>query len=63
MPIAVINIIEGRDDEKKEKLIRNVTKAIEKSLDAPKQSIRVIINEMPKQHYGIAGTSVKKMKK
>lgn len=61
MPIATINIIEGRSDEKKEKLIKMVTDAMEKSLDAPRETIRVIINEMPKQHYGIAGESIKKL--
>ncbi|XPV69568.1 MAG: 2-hydroxymuconate tautomerase [Halarcobacter sp.] len=63
MPIATINIIEGRDDEKKEKLIEKVTLAIHESLDAPIETIRVILNEMPKQHYGIAGKSVKKLGK
>jgi 4-oxalocrotonate tautomerase len=61
MPIATINIIEGRDDEKKEKLIEKVTLAIAESLDAPIESVRVIINEMPKQHFGIGGKSVKKL--
>lgn len=63
MPIATINIIEGRDDAKKEKLIEMMTDAIEQSLDAPRDTIRVIINEMPKQHYGIAGKSIKKLSK
>jgi len=63
MPIATINIIEGRSDEKKEKLIESVSKAISQSLDAPIESVRIIINEMPKQHYGIAGNSVKKLGK
>lgn len=63
MPIATINILEGRSDEKKEKLIAMVTEAIHESIDAPHSSIRVILNEMPKQHFGIAGKSVKKMGK
>ena len=61
MPIATINIIEGRTDEQKEKLIEKVTLAIHEALDAPIPSVRVIINEMPKQHFGIGGQSVKKM--
>lgn len=63
MPIATINIIEGRSDEKKEKLIEKVSLAISESLHAPIETVRVIINEMPKQHYGIAGNSVKKLGK
>lgn len=63
MPIATINIIEGRSDEKKELLIEKVTLAIHESLDAPIESIRVMLNEMPKQHFGIAGKSAKKLGK
>ncbi|OZB11043.1 MAG: 2-hydroxymuconate tautomerase [Marinobacter sp. 34-60-7] len=61
MPIAQINILEGRTDEQKEALIHEVTDAIVRSLDAPVESVRVIINEMPKQHFGIAGQSAKKL--
>ncbi|QKJ21688.1 2-hydroxymuconate tautomerase [Poseidonibacter lekithochrous] len=61
MPIAQINIIEGRSDEQKEKLIAKVTQAIHEAIDAPEANVRVIINEMPKQHFGIGGQSVKKM--
>lgn len=61
MPIAQINIVEGRTDEQKETLIREVSDAISRSLDAPIESVRVILNEMPKQHFGIAGQSAKKL--
>ena len=61
MPIAQIHIIEGRSDEQKEALIAEVTAAIMKALDAPQQSVRVLITEMPKQHFGIAGQSAKKL--
>ena len=63
MPIATINIIEGRTDEQKEKLIEKVTLAIHESIDAPIENIRVILNEMPKQHFGIGGKSAKKLKR
>ena len=61
MPIAQINILEGRSDEQKETLIREVTDAISRSLGAPVESVRIIITEMPKQHFGIGGQSAKKM--
>lgn len=60
MPIAQINIVEGRTDAQKEMLIREVSDAITRALDAPLESVRVIINEMPKQHFGIAGQSARK---
>ncbi len=61
MPIATINLVEGRTDEQKERLIEKVTLAIHEAIDAPIASVRIILNEMPKQHFGIAGESVKKM--
>ncbi len=61
MPIANIHIMEGRTDEQKERLIEEVTMAIARSLDAPVESVRVLIDEMPKQHFGIGGQSAKKL--
>lgn len=59
MPVAQINILEGRSDEQKEMLISEVTDAISRSLGAPVESVRVIITEMPKQHFGIGGQSAR----
>ncbi len=61
MPIAYVHIMEGRSDDQKEKLIEEVTKALASSLDAPQESVRVLITEMPKQHFGIGGQSAKKL--
>ncbi|RQZ38014.1 4-oxalocrotonate tautomerase family protein [Burkholderia sp. Bp9090] len=60
MPVAHLYILEGRDDDKKERLIAEVSEAIHRSLDAPLESVRVIITEMPKAHFGIGGQSAKK---
>lgn len=60
MPIAHLYILEGRDEEKKERLIAEVSEAIHRAIDAPIDSVRVIITEMLKAHFGIAGQSAKK---
>ena len=52
-------MMEGRTDEQKEAVIREVTEALVRAVGAPKESVRVLINEMPKQHFGIAGESAK----
>lgn len=57
MPIINITLIEGRPAEKKAELIRELTDATERALGAPRQSIRVIITEIPPEHLGIAGVS------
>lgn len=61
MPIAMIHILEGRDDEKKAKLIEKVTDAICESLEAPREAIHVVISEMPKTQFGIAGKTAKSL--
>jgi len=58
MPIIVAYILEGRDAETKKKLIGSVTSAVVETLKVPVDSVRVIINEMAHDHYGIAGLPV-----
>ncbi|MBA4538021.1 4-oxalocrotonate tautomerase [Bacillus aquiflavi] len=62
MPFIQINLLEGRSPEKKEQLIAEVTETVERVIQAPKETIRVMINEMPAAHWGIAGVSVKKLR-
>ena len=57
MPLVQISIIEGRSPEQKEKLISAITDAVNKSIQAPPAAIRVLINEMPAAHWGVAGVS------
>ncbi|ERU68929.1 4-oxalocrotonate tautomerase family protein [Pseudomonas aeruginosa] len=63
MPIAQLYIIEGRTDEQKETLIRQVSEAMANSLDAPLERVRVIITEMPKNHFGIGGEPASKVRR
>ncbi|WP_019529176.1 2-hydroxymuconate tautomerase [Dasania marina] len=58
MPIAVINIIEGRTQQQKHALIHEITEAIVRAIDTPPENVRVIINDMPKDNFGIGGLSV-----
>lgn len=60
MPLIQINILEGRSAEKKERLIKEVSKLVAVTLESPIENVRVLINEMPAAHWGIAGESVKK---
>ena len=60
MPFIQVNILRGRSPEKKERLIREVTDVVSDVLEAPVQSIRIMINEVEPEHWGIAGESVKK---
>ncbi len=55
MPFIQVNLIEGRPPEKIKALIENITDTVVETLDAPKQSVRVMVTETPKTHWGIAG--------
>lgn len=59
MPFAQINILEGRTEEQKRAVIEKVTQALMDALGAPQQSVRVMINEVPKTNWGIGGVSAK----
>ena len=57
MPFAQINLIEGRTEDQKRAVIEKVTQALHEALSAPKENVRVVIQEVPKTNWGIAGTS------
>lgn len=61
MPFAQITLMEGRDDELKAALIKEVTEAIHRSIGAPTESIRVALYEVKKSEWGIGGVSAQKL--
>lgn len=60
MPFLHVTLLEGRTPEKKEALIAELTKTVHTVIDAPVESIRVCLQEVPAAHWGIAGQSVEK---
>jgi 4-oxalocrotonate tautomerase len=61
MPIANIQILAGRAPEAKRMLILSVTAAIVESLQVRPESVRVIVQEVPPEHWGIGGVSAKEL--
>ncbi|MEX0730556.1 MAG: 2-hydroxymuconate tautomerase family protein [Aquisalimonadaceae bacterium] len=61
MPIANIQILEGRDDADKARLIEAVTDAICESLGSRREAVRVLVQEIPKTQWGIAGKTAKEL--
>lgn len=55
MPIIQVQMMEGRPKEKIAEVIQNITITVAETLDAPKESIRVLVTEIPKTHWGVAG--------
>ncbi|AXF57199.1 4-oxalocrotonate tautomerase [Salicibibacter kimchii] len=61
MPLINVQILEGREPEKIESLIENVSEAVSESLDAPKENVRVTVTEVPKTHWAVGGKSMKQL--
>lgn len=59
MPFAQIYMIEGRTSEQKKAVIEKVTAALVEAVGAPKETVRVWIQEVPKDSWGIAGVTAK----
>jgi len=55
MPLVTINLMEGRPPEKIERMITGVSDAIADALDAPIDSVRIVVNEMREHQYGVGG--------
>jgi len=58
MPIATIQIVEGRDTQKKRGLMAAVAQAIATSLDAPIDTVRVIVQEVSADLWSVGNQTV-----
>ncbi|MFB5190047.1 4-oxalocrotonate tautomerase [Alicyclobacillus fastidiosus] len=57
MPLIQMSIIEGRPPEVKKELIREVTDAVVRTLGAKPEAVRVLLYEVPPEHWGVGGVS------
>jgi 4-oxalocrotonate tautomerase len=58
VPIAQILILEGRTPEQRREMMRSVTLAIAQALGANPETVRVIIQEVPAESWGVGGIPV-----
>jgi 4-oxalocrotonate tautomerase len=62
MPIIRIDIWEGKSEEEKAELIKNVTESVAKTLNISKEWVHILINDVPKSNWGISGEPATKIK-
>ena len=55
MPLVRVDMMEGRPQEAIEKMITSISEAVSTSLEAPIETVRVVVNEMKPHQYGIGG--------
>ena len=55
MPYVTVKMLEGRTEEQKRALCEKVSQAVAETAGAPIENVVVFIEEMPKNHYAVAG--------
>ncbi|MGE5579193.1 MAG: 4-oxalocrotonate tautomerase [Bacillota bacterium] len=55
MPIVQIELLEGRTVDQKRALVKEVTDAICKTLNAPPEAVRIILRDMKFENFATAG--------
>ncbi|MCU9613342.1 4-oxalocrotonate tautomerase [Caldibacillus lycopersici] len=55
MPYVTVKMLEGRTEDQKRALVEKVTEAVVETTGASVEKVVVFIEEMPKNHYAVAG--------
>lgn len=58
MPIVTVQLMEGRTPEQKAAMMKEITDAIVKTTGAKRENVSIIVNDMKKENYGLAGNSL-----
>jgi 4-oxalocrotonate tautomerase len=58
MPIVRIEMLEGRAPERKAELLRRVTEAVAVSLAVRPEQVRVLLYELPPEHWAVGGHAI-----
>ncbi|NJM09284.1 2-hydroxymuconate tautomerase family protein [Candidatus Gracilibacteria bacterium] len=62
MPIVRIDMLSGRTSEQKSELIRRVTAAVVESLAVKPEQVRVLLYELPPEHWAVGGETMEERK-
>jgi 4-oxalocrotonate tautomerase len=55
VPLIEVTLIEGRSADAKRALMKRLTDVAEETLGAPRQTIRVVLREVPAAHWSVGG--------
>jgi 4-oxalocrotonate tautomerase len=58
MPIVEVTLVEGRAPEELRAMIGAITVAVSETVAAPRESIRVIIREVPTTHFAAGDVTI-----
>ncbi len=63
MPILHVHLLEGRSQEMKEHLVKNLTRAVCESLGTAEEQVRIILSEMPYENFAVGGITMAEKKR
>jgi len=55
MPIVQVHLLEGRSSEQKKKLVAEMTTSICSALGVKPEQVRIILSEMARDDFAVAG--------
>ncbi len=58
MPIIEVTLVEGREPARLRDLITRLTDAAVEAVDAPRDSVRVILREVPPTHFAAGDVTI-----
>ncbi|MGQ0617451.1 MAG: tautomerase family protein [Acidimicrobiia bacterium] len=58
MPFLEVTLTEGRDPDLLRKLMGNLTNTVVETLDAPIESVRVVLREVPPENWCAGGVTI-----
>lgn len=61
MPIIQMNLMQGRSEEMKRDAIVAVTDALVRTLGVRRDQVRIMINELLPENYGMGGETAKQL--
>ncbi len=63
MPLVEVTMVEGRSEEQVRKLIELLTDAVEQAVDAPRESVRVVVREVPPTRWAAGNVTIAEKRK
>jgi 4-oxalocrotonate tautomerase len=59
VPTIRMDLLPGKSEEQKRKVIAEMTDAVERVLEVDRNKIQVILTEVPAAHWAVAGITLK----
>jgi 4-oxalocrotonate tautomerase len=63
VPLVEVTLVEGRTPEQIRALITGLTAAAVAAVDAPKESVRVVVREVPATHWAAGDVTIAERRK